>query len=179
MFPVSFWVFGILFDLSVQMSASELHKGRKLRIRIQMSLHDSSYFHSQGSGYFIYRKDFILCLQMICILSLWVMKLPVLEKNMQRQGLRICFWGLWQKLTLTSFNQQEAEPMNCGWLQMPTKGAKKSMSHNPKKAKQLCTLKYRHWGVKPPSGMLASGFSGDGRGLLDWYQSFQLNQQII
>lgn len=42
------------------MSASELHKGRKLDICIQMSLHGTSYFHSLGSGDFIYQKDFIL-----------------------------------------------------------------------------------------------------------------------
>lgn len=70
-----------------------------------------------------------------------------------------------EKLTLTSFNQHEAEPVKHEWHQM---AAKEKVCHIiQRKAKQHCTLKQPRWGVKPPSGMLASGFSGDGRGLLD------------
>lgn len=53
------------------------------------------------------------------------------------------------------------------WHQMAKKGKENECHIIQSKAKQLCPLKLPRWVVKPSSGMLASGFTGDGGGLLD------------
>lgn len=58
-------------------------------------------------------------------------------------------------------------PVNREWHQMAEEEKEKVCHIIQRKAKQHCTLKQPRWGVKPLSGMLASGFSGDRSGLLD------------
>lgn len=116
MFPVPFWFIGILFDLSVQLSASELHKGRKPGIRIQMSLCGSSYFDSQGPVDFIYQKGFILCLWLAHIVSAsdGVPMQTALVCWRKTCGQNVCWFVIdvcgkkIYKITSTSFNHHDA-----------------------------------------------------------------------
>lgn len=76
MFPAPFWFIGILFDLSVQMSAYELHKGMQEARHLHTNEPPRLVLFPFSRFWCFYLSEgfcSVSAADMYCILSLWVM----------------------------------------------------------------------------------------------------------